>query len=67
MLYNSVANKPIKSRYAARKLYRNACNKLSGMPNISIVSREEEASSEMFLLKVFTGDCAGDRGLSCSS
>jgi hypothetical protein len=34
------------------------------VPNISTASCEEEAGPEVFLLKVSTGDCAGDRGLS---
>ena len=57
---------PTQSRYTARKLHGNACNKFASVPNISAASCEEEASPEVLSFKISAGDCAGDCGLSCA-
>ncbi len=65
-LCNSVANVLVDSGYVARKLQRNARDKLVCMADVSAATREEEAGSESLPLKVSAGDRAGNGGLPCA-
>ena len=58
MLYNSIANVLVESRYTARKLQRNARDELACMTHISTAAGEEEAGSEALLVEVVAGGSA---------
>ena len=67
ILRNCGANVVLERWRPFRKLGGNGGENFSRMANISATSREEEAGSEMTLLKVFAGDGTSDCGLPCAS
>jgi hypothetical protein len=64
--YNSIGDKSLDLCYVVRKLYSKTRKELTSIASISTTSCKEKARPKALLIKVFTGDSARNRRLSCT-